>query len=495
MGDPRDEPTAYSHEPYSIDLEQAILGICLRDNAQIDIAAADLTSQDFYDPLHARMFDMLLALMGDGDAVTPLILHSVMKSDPGIIETQGLVYLTSLYQAAPAIPTMRTWIKGMKDLALRRQLLKISQALAESATAPPSEMTARQSAEAATEALLAAGRDTARPILTIREIAAESILEAEGLKQGKSLPIVRTGFEKLDDEIGGLRGGDLCIIMGKSGSGKSALMGGVSRYTAQNGIPTIVFSLEMMRRQWIERMVCDLDFDTAAKPMWYSRVRNGRLSDDEFSRFVLASQQTDGWPFEIHDDDDLTASQISARARAFAAKHRDKMGLVVIDYLQIVQPADDKENRERQVARIARALKSLGKRLGWPVIAGSQMNESDAQRAKEEKRPQASDARESRGIMNEADLMLAPWRPAYFVERRKPMDTPDDSPAMKAWWGELREVRNKFDLLCLKNRHGRTFDVSLWAEIGSSAVRDQAPMRLRPAEERAADDLLTVMRA
>lgn len=468
-------PVPARHDPWDIDLEQSVVGTMLRDREQIDIAASDLDGAHFYDKLHGRMFDMIVALHAEESAVTPLILHSVMKADPGVIETKGQAYMDALRAAAPSIPNMRSWVKILLDLALRRDLLRIADDLATAATEPPDAGSGQEVADRATESLLQAGRATAKPILSIREIAEESIREAEGIKLGKAVPLVKTGLAKLDKELGGLRGGDLLVVMGKSGQGKSALMGSIGRNTAQHGTPTIVFSLEMMRRQWIERMICDLDFDTADKPMWYSRVRNGRLSDTEFDRFVLASQKTEGWPFEIHDEDDLTITQISSRARAFAAKHRGKMGIIIIDYLQIVQPVDDRENRERQVARIARGAKALAKRLNWPVIAGSQMNEGDTQRAKEEKRPQASDARESRGIMNEADQMLAPWRPAYFVERRKPMGPDATDAAMAVWGAELREVKHKFELLCLKNRHGRTFDASLYCDMAASAIRDSDP--------------------
>lgn len=503
MSDPRDMPEAHVHVPYDIDVEQAVLGSMLRDNRLIDIAAADMDGTHFYDPLHARLFDMIVHLQTEGD-VTPLILHAVMKSDPGVIEVGGQAYFDGLYFAAPAMPRMREYVSILLDLAFRRDLARIGTELQAQAHEPPGSMSARQVADAATEALLQAGRVTAKPILSIHEHAMASVREAEAIKQGRPVPMISTGFHKVDKELGGYRGGDLIIILGKSGMGKSALMGTVSRVTAQftdlqpRGVPTIVFSLEMVGRQWVERMICDLDFDTAEKPMWYSRVRNGKMTDDEFARFIIASGQTQDWPIEIHDDDDLTMTQISSRARAFAAKHgknpdgSPRMGLVIIDYLQIVVPSNDRDNRERQVAQIARGAKSLAKRLGWPVLAASQMNDGDNQRAKEERRPQASDARESKAIMNEADIMLAPYRPAFFIENRKPMDCMPGDPAYITWAAELKAVIHRFELLTLKNRHGRRKDFELYCDMGASAIRDEDPQRSQyvTAEEEAAADLL-----
>ena len=489
------------HEPYDIEIEQAVIGSMLRDNKQIDIAAADLEGRHFYDPLHGRIFDMVVYLQTEG-AVTPLLVHSVMKTDPGIIETGGMNYLMALYQAAPSLPRMREFVAVLLEHSMRRELLAIATEIEASVyDAPQPGETAQKIADRATEAMLQAGRAMASPDISPYEAGLESMRQAERIKRGEAIPMVKLGLEKVNEELGGLRGGDFVVILGKSGMGKSALMGGTSLSTARAGVPTLVFTLEMLRSQWVERMVCDIDYDTAMaegqRAMWYSRVRNGKLSDEEFSRFYLANQHLQNLPFEIVEADDLTVQQIQSKARAFAAKYAKnedgspRIGLIIVDYIQIIEPTDQRDNRERQVAKIARGLKSLAKRLNWVVIAGSQMNESDAGRAKEEKRPQASDARESKAIMNEADVMFAPFRPAYFVENRKPMDCIKGDPAYSAWLGELKLVRHKFELLMLKNRHGRRVDFELHCDMGASAIRDYAPRgQAAAAEDQHARDFL-----
>lgn len=487
---PKQQPAP--HDPWDTDCEQALLGSLLKYNRLIDVAAADLEGLHFYDPMHGRMYDLIVALSGEG-VVNPIILHSVMKADAGVLQSGGIAYIEALYGAAPALPPIKEFVRILLDLAMRRDLIRISEDLRSAAHEPPNEGTAQIVADRATEALLQAGRASAPPILSPYETAMESIRECERIARGEEVSMVKTGWQSLDDEIGGLRGGDLIVFPGKSGMGKSALMVSLSLNTALAGVPTLVFSLEMTRRQWVERMVCALDFETAEKAMWYSRVRNGKLSNVEFERFFLASGKLEGLPLEIHDADDLTMQQMHARARAFKAKHGKKLGIVLLDYLQIVEPADPRDNRERQVARNARGAKSMAKQLGWPVGAGSQMNEDDKGRVKEEQRPRASDVRESKGIMNEADLMMAPHRPAWFLENRKPADTGPDSPEMAMWRGEMALVRHKLEVLGLKNRHGRRFDLELWCEIGSNAILDQAPYRRKPAEEQAASDLLGVL--
>ena len=477
----------YRHVPYDIDVEQALLGSLFVDNTLIDIVAAEIAPEHFYDPMHARIFEMICCLTFEG-AVTPLIVHAAMKADAGLLEVGGYAYLAGLAQAAPALPNIKDLARILKELGTRRRLIGIGEEMVNETYESPALLSAHQIADRATERLLQARRATSRPLLSAYEIAMESLKEVEAMASGAPVATVKTGLTGLDEEIGGLRGGDLIVVAGKSGMGKSALMGSISLNTARAGIPTLVFSLEMTRRQWVERMVCDLDFDTAPFPMWYSRVRSGRLTGEEFSRFGAAMQLLADIPYEIHDEDDLTIQQISSRARAFAAKHPGKVGLVAIDYLQIVNPVDPQgQNREQMVAGIVRGAKSLAKRLGWPVMVGSQFNENDAARSKEEKRPQLGDLRESRAIGNEADLVLSPFRPAYFVENRKPMDAMPGDTSWLAWKGELKACINRMELLCLKNRHGRRFDLELYCDMGASAIRSKTPYRPTPQDQDAAD--------
>lgn len=473
--------------PFDVEIEQALLGALITDNHWIDTVAADLEPRHFYDPLHQRLYEMALHLQTEG-AVTPLILGSVMKTDPGLTACGGPTYLHSLALGASAMPNVKDYARLLRDLYVRRELIRIGENLTASAFDAPPGTSGQSLTDEATEALLCVGRAVAKPALSAFDIATESLQEVEDIALGKPVPIVKTGLRKLDDEIGGLRGGDLIVVAGKSGMGKSALQGCICLNTAMSGIPTIVFSIEMMRRQWVERMVCDLDFDTAERPLWYSRVRNGRLTDKEFTRFATARDRLHGIPFEIHDDGDVTMQQASARARAFKAKHGGKLGVVAIDYGQKVTPRDVRgQNREQAVAEIFAGAKLLAKALNWPVLIGSQMNEAAETRAKDERRPQASDVRESKGIMNEADLIISPWRPAFYIQNRKPQDCEPGSPSWLAWKGDLRNSINKFDLLGLKNRHGAPFEIELYCEIGANAIRDAPPAT---AGDRVGEDLL-----
>jgi replicative DNA helicase len=479
-------PSASTEIPFDIDLEQAVIGTMIARKGMIDKLAGEISSAHFHDPLHARIFDMAVYLQTEGE-VTPTIMASVLRNDPAKSENLDVAeYVRSLASASPSLPgqaELKLWTAELKDLALRRRLHQIGGDLRTLALENPDDIDALNMADQATEELLLVANDNQRPLKTPYELAQEANREIEDAWAGRTIPVLKTGLGALDNELGGIRGGDLITILGKSGMGKSALMCRMSWLMASSGIPTIVFSLEMSARQWIERVITDIDYDAnPTRPMWYSRVRNHDLrNNDEFDRFVLAGQRLQNIPLQIVDDGGMSMAQISARSRAFAARHKGKRVAVFADYLQLVQPVDQRENRERQVARIAYDAKALAKRIDAPVIFGSQMNEQDEQRAKEERRPRASDARESRGIMNASDLMIAPYRPAVAIENRKPLGLPDDAPDMIAWQGDYAMARHQFDLLGLKNRHGRRFDLRMFADMAANAIRDEDPRHQRAA--------------
>ena len=167
--------------------------------------------------------------------------------------------------------------------------------------------------------------------------------------------------------------------------------------------------------------------------------------------------------------------QIAGRARAFIVKHPGKTCLFEINYLQKVTPADPRENRERQVAGIAMGGKDLARKTNSVVIAGTQLNKDDQKRNTENQRPRMSNVRESKVIAQESDWMFGPWRPVVPIYHRKPLGVARNSNDWLKWSADVAAARHKFDLLCLKARHGREFNVKLWAEMAASAIRDSEP--------------------
>lgn len=473
------------HRPWDVDIEGALLGSLLRDNALIDVAAAEIEAGHFYDALHGRIYASIVEMSAVG-AVTPILLKTRLRTDPAWDDLEGGDgYLDDLWAAAPAAPNVKDYCRWVKEYAARRELQSIATDLADSVYSPPAEAPARAIADQAMERLLSLGR-AEQPSVTPYEAAMASLRQIEAARANKHPPGLPTGLTKLDDEIGRLRGGDLCVVMASSGMGKSSVLASFALQAAMRQYPTIFFSLEMTQQQVVERMLCDIDFDTADKPMWYSRFRNATLSESEFGRAGAAAQIIGDLPLEIHDTDDLTIQQIGSRARAFAAKHPGRIGLVLIDYVQIIVPAGRKDGtREQEVAGNTRGAKSLAKRLNWPVVAGSQINDGPQVAPGKERPPRLSDARESKAIIMEADIVLSPWREAYYVARQKPRGMEATADNINAWQADMRQCEHKMDLLGLKNRHGRTFEIECYVDMGASVIRDESPMRsiLTNAEE------------
>lgn len=475
--------------PLDIALEQAILGAILLDNAKIDIAAAIIQPEHFSEPVHGRIFEFMCVLHDEG-TVTPLLVNSVMKTDAALKELGGRDYLANMAAAAPALLNVRDHARQLRDLAVRRQLIAIGNDIAQAAT-DGAERTTKQIAFAVRAVdEVASELDHRDTQLGAAVVAGSAMVVIEGGLSGKPVPSVPTGLASLDGEIGKLHGSDLIVIAGRSGMGKSALLGGIAVRAALAGHPTLVFSLEMKSQQWIERTICDLDFDTAPKPMWYSHFRNGKVTKEEAARAaqVVYDHLTPELPLEICDDDSLTIHQIASRARAFKAQ-RGGLGLIILDYLQIVAPAERRDrSREQEVTAITRGAKQMAKALGWPVMAGAQLLTKNVDvHAAKDRRPTVADIRESGAIEFEADLIIAPYRKAFYVSQRKPEAGPG-SPEWTSWKTEIDACAHKFELLGLKNRHGRTFELDLYCDMAASAIRDHEPYR--PSESDRNADLL-----
>lgn len=488
-------PAAPLHQPYDIQTEQALLGALIRDNSLIHQAMGILDAESFYDPMHGRIYAQITAWALEGDrAINPLTLSAAMKSDPGVNEV-GRDYFVNLMLAVPSRPTIRDYALIIRELGQRRQALRALDEARDALLNSPTSV--RDALKSTMDVADMAERQAAETTFqTTYECGMDLLREAERASApGGQIRGVSTGSQKLDDELGKMQGADFIVIAGQSGMGKSALMGGIAMRAAMAGYPSIFFSQEMKRKRLVARLIADWDFDTAEKAMWYSKFRTGGFSAGEFNRAALAIRALDEIPWlEIHDDDGLTVAQMYARARAFKAKwstderirqmqgckaDEEPIGVVFNDYLQISDPGKGAtgRNREQEVRDIARGHKAMAKRLDWPVVAGSQVNEGGKDAAGE-KRPNAGDVRESKAIRHEADIILMPYREAVAILAAKPGASPGE-PAWNSWNALYQAARHRFELIGAKNRDGRQFNLELWAEMASSAIRDSEVIRAR----------------
>jgi len=459
---------AYRHVPYDIDTEQALLGAIFVDDKAFERVEGLLRADDFYDAMHARVFQTMLRIWERGMTITPITLHAAMKGDPGLAEVGGLGYLTGLAAAAPAIPNVRDLARVLREHAVRRGLIRVGEDIVNAAHEAPVEQTPQDQIEEAEKALYRIGeasRYGAGPIEFAESLRrAVEAAERAQLRGGK-ISGVPTGFTRIDSLLGGLQASDLVIIAGRPGMGKTALATNIAFHAARmyaqevevgeeqpRGAPVLFFSLEMAAQQLAARL---LSQQTTIE-MW--KIRNGKFDDEEWSSFVLTNQALAVTPLYIDDTGGISIAQIAARARRM--KREKNIGLVVIDYLQLIEPARRIESRVQEVTEITKGLKTLAKELNVPVLALSQL--SRGVESRDDKRPMLSDLRESGSIEQDADVVMFVYREEYYLKTREPADK--SSSEWTKWHEKSEKAKGLADVLVEKHRHGPTGKITLQFE-------------------------------
>jgi replicative DNA helicase len=485
---------AERHDPWDTPTEQAVLGTALRYPEHLDTLATQLKESDFHDPYHARMWGVILHVR-ETSAVNIRTLTSALRSDPAWEETEGENYLDALRLSCPAMFKVDDYVGILKDLSGRRMLLSIGKGLIEDAFEPPMQKPTAALSGAAMEALLQIGSNISRPAVKPYDVAARVIERAHGHLRGEKPPSVTTGLRKLNKAIGGgLQATDLMGVAARSGMAKTSLLRSIGLAAARDGCPTLFFSKEMTDEQLTQGMLCDLDFDLKTKdeptiPAW--KFRAGCLSSYELGRLETAQAHLADLPLEICDDADLTMGSITARSRAFQSRHKGRMGVVLVDFLQIVtdETTSRTDSREQVVTRLAYGHKRLAKMLGWPVVVAIQLKNKGDGKTPRDALPTADDIRESGGIEMACDLLVSPHRQAFFHKLKEPT-VPHERPEWVTWNEKMKEIENSIWLRGFKNRHGdpSALNLELWCDMSAGAIRDERPHRLRLGEDGVADE-------
>jgi len=460
------EQENYRHVPYDIEVEQALLGAILVDNRALERVGGVLKAEHFYDPLHARIFEVMAQSVDRGGMVlTPLTLNAAMKNDPGLIEVGGHAYLAGLAEAAPALPNVRDFAQILSDLAVRRGLIRIGEDIVNTAYEAPIDNPPKAQIESAEKALYAISETNkyGEGPLDFAESLRRTIELAEKAQaRGGRISGVATGFTDIDSLLGGLQPSDLIILAGRPGMGKSSLAVNMGFAAARmwvedmqsgaevpRGAPILFFSLEMAAQQLSARMLSE----QTEIEMW--KIRNGKFSESEWEKFVLTMQDLSSLPFYIDDTGGISIAQIAARARRM--KREKNIGCIFIDHLQLVSPARKTENRVQELTEITKNLKVLAKELDVPVVALSQLSRGVDSR--DDKRPVLSDLRESGSIEQDADVVMFVYREEYYLKSREP----DPGSADHAKWMEKMErAHRRAEVLVEKHRHGATNKIDLY---------------------------------
>jgi replicative DNA helicase len=390
--------------PHSVEAEQAVLGGLLLDNSTWDAIADRLRGEDFYRRDHQLIFNGIAELSARAEPSDAVTLAEYLASQGHADQTGGLAYLAGLARDTPTAANIRAYADIVRERALLRQLIRVSGEVAASAY----DSEGRTATELVDEAerrvfeIAEQGRRTGSGFVPIREVLGATIDRLDMLHQNQGqLTGVSTGYHDLDRMTAGLQPGDLIVVAGRPSMGKTTFALNIAENAAISAnTPVAVFSMEMSREQLSMRMISSLG------RVDQSHLRTGNFGDEDWARINSAIAQMKTAPIFIDDSAGLTPTEVRARARRLQRENKGKLGLIVVDYLQLMQVAGTKENRATEISEISRSLKALAKELHAPVIALSQLNRSVEQRT--DKKPVMSDLREC--VTGETLVVLADGR-------------------------------------------------------------------------------------
>jgi len=453
--------------PHNIEAEQQLLGAILTNNDVYDRVAAIIGTQHFYDPVHARIYEVAASRISKNALASPVTLKAFLEDDEGLKELGGAAYLARLAGAAISSFAARDYAQMIYDLSIRRELIQLGQDIASKAAhmdvaSEPAEQIVE--AEQALYQLGEAGQvDSGFQSFLKAVTDAVNVANAAYQRDG-GMSGLATDLIELDKKLGGLHRSDLLILAGRPSMGKTSLATNVAfniakaykRGTLQDGSEGAVdggvvgfFSLEMSAEQLAARILSE------ASEVPSEQIRRGDMTEAEFRRFVEAAKTLEACPLYIDDTPALPISQLAARARRLKRTHG--LDALFVDYLQLVRGASRTENRVNEVSEITQGLKAIAKELDIPVVALSQLSRQVENR--EDKRPQLSDLRESGSIEQDADVVMFVFREEYYKEREKPGD--HELEKMASWQAEMEALHGKAEVIIGKQRHGPIGHVEL----------------------------------
>jgi replicative DNA helicase len=436
--------------PNSIDSEQSVLGGLLLHNESWDNVVNILSSTDFYQASHRIIYDAIVTLLEhDKPADILTVKEQVIKThDEDSIG--GFTYLAQIADNTPSVSNIETYAKHVRELSIYRQLIKIGRELADTAF-QPKDIEVNELLDLSERKIFEIAEQVSRnkqEITNIKDILKDVVNRVHEMQEKKGFRGLETGFGELDKLTSGLQNGDLVIIAGRPSMGKTALSMNIVEHVAiHNSTPVAVFSLEMPTEQLVIRMISSFGRIDSSK------LRDGDMSEVDWNSFNHAVRAFEENTILIDETPSITPTEIRAKCRRLKRKYPD-LGLIMVDYLQLMTVHGKSENRVQEISEISRSLKALAKEINVPVLALSQLNRGVESRTKTGKgrMPQMADLRESGSIEQDADIIGFIYRDEVYH---------DDAYTNP-------EETGKADLRIAKHRNGATGNIKL-AFIGQYA--------------------------
>ena len=445
--------------PQNLEAEQSLLGSILFDNKILEDIPTNFNNQYFFDPLHASIYEACISLTDSGKLADPLTLKNYLNDTNLNQDIDIEKYLFDLREGVLSLSKAKFYAEEIKNCYIRRSLVRIADELINKSINPNVDVTPDQEISETEEKLynlaekdqINSGPIDFKSVLTS---ATNQINEAFNRK-GK-LSGIDTGFSGLNRQLGGLNKSDLIVLAGRPAMGKTALATNIGFNAAKSSNShqndaILIFSLEMSAEQLAQRILAEQSTIDSHK------LRSGDIDEKEFSKLVATQNDIYNLPFFIDDTPAISVGQIASRARRL--KRTSGLGLIVIDYIQLIQgsKASEAQGRVQEVSSITRGLKSIAKELNVPILALSQLSRAVEQR--EDKRPILADLRESGSIEQDSDVVMFVFREEYYKEREKPSENELDK--MVIWQEEMERLHGKAEVVIGKQRHGPIGSVEL----------------------------------
>ena len=453
--------------PNNIEAEQAVIGSILVTNEIFDEINIIISSVNFYDPMHQKIFNAIESLIFKGMLANPITLKNYFKDEVDDLDIPE--YLVKITKFSTSTRQATEYSKIIYDMYVRRQLIKISEETIDTAKLNDLEVNGQNIIEKSERLLfdLAEKGSFNSSLIKFDEAMRQTIeMASAAYKNEEGIVGVPTGLKDLDDRLGGLHQSDLIIIAGRPGMGKTALATNIAFNAAQKLLDSerkssiAFFSLEMSSEQLSTRILAE------QSRIKSNDIRRGKISDDQFDRFIETSKNISELPLYIDETPAISIAALSNRARRI--KRLFGLDMIIVDYIQLMKGSyNNKDGRVQEISEITQGLKAIAKELSIPVVALSQLSRAVEQR--DDKKPQLSDLRESGSIEQDADVVMFVYRESYYLKSKEPRPATVEH---AEWQAKMNEVSHLAELIISKQRHGPTGNINLEFEEMFTKFKD-----------------------